>query len=91
MEKRLHRSIHLWGMQLNLHPNDSAGNWIAFLFGATFNIAAHAIDPSPAGYIVHAIAGGIFCLMFKMLGDLFTPLVRRMGQRLTRWLENIMD
>lgn len=78
-------------MQNNFHIHDSAGNWIAFLFGATFNVVTHAIDSGPLSYVVHAIAGGIICLMFKMIGDLFTPLVRALGARLSRWLESKID
>ncbi|MEO5980005.1 MAG: hypothetical protein ABIS36_23260 [Chryseolinea sp.] len=78
-------------MQINYHPNHGGGNWIAFLFGAVFNVAANVVDPGPASYLVHAIAGGLICLMFKIIGDLFTPLVRGMGQRLTRWLDSMID
>ena len=79
--------LHIRVMQSNHAFNDSAGNWIAFLFGATFNLVTHMIDSGPASYLVHAIAGGIICLMFKMVGDLFTPLVQRLGIRIMRWLE----
>ncbi|MGC3944815.1 MAG: hypothetical protein QM762_09900 [Chryseolinea sp.] len=78
-------------MQHNYHSHDSGGNWIAFLFGVTFNIVTHIIDPGPASYIVHAIAGGIVCLMFKLIGDLFTPMVLRIGRRLSQWIENKID
>jgi hypothetical protein len=78
-------------MQNNHHHIDSAGNWIAFLFGATFNIVAHLFDSGPASFLVHAIAGGIICLLFKLVGDLFTPLVHRIGHRLSRWIEGMMD
>lgn len=74
-------------MQSNNAFYDSTGNWIAFLFGATFNLVTHMLDSGPASYLVHAIAGGIICLIFKMAGDLFTPLVNRIGVRITRWLE----
>lgn len=74
-------------MQHNNSFSDGAGNWIAFLFGAAFNLATHMIDSGPASYIVHAIAGGIICLGFKMVGDLLTPLINRLGVRFTRWLE----
>lgn len=77
-------------MQLN-YSHNSGGNWIAFLFGATFNMVAHALDSGPASYLIHAIAGGIICLILKMIGDLFTPLIHRLGHRILRWLENKMD
>ena len=82
--------LHIRGMQHNHSFNDSAGNWIAFLFGATFNIVTHMLDSGPTSYLVHAIAGGIICLLFKLIGDLFTPLVHRLGHRITRWLEGKM-
>ena len=78
-------------MQHNYHSHDSMGNWIAFLFGATFNIVTHVIETGPTSYFIHAIAGGIICLMFKMIGDLFAPLVRRIGFRITRWIEEKID
>ena len=62
-----------------------------YLFGATFNVVTHVIESGPASYIVHAIAGGIICLIFKLIGDLFTPVVRRIGVRITRWLEGGID
>ena len=78
-------------MQHNYHSHDSAGNWIAFLFGATFNIVTHVIDSGPASYLVHAIAGGIICLVFKMIGDLFAPVVKRLGVHFSQWLESLMN
>ena len=83
--------MHICAMHSNHSFHDSAGNWIAFLFGATFNIVTHIIDSGPASYIIHAIAGGIICLMFKLIGDLFTPMVLRIGRRLSQWLENKID
>jgi CDP-diglyceride synthetase len=82
--------MHICAMQNNHTFNDSAGNWIAFVFGATFNLVTHTLDSGPASYLVHAIAGGIICLLFKLIGDLFTPLVQRLGLRITRWLEGKM-
>lgn len=82
--------LHISGMQTHNTFYDSSGNWIAFLFGATFNIVTHMIESGPASYLVHAIAGGIVCLGFKLLGDLFTPLVHRLGVRISRWLEGKM-
>ena len=82
--------LHICAMHSNHSFNDSAGNWIAFLFGATFNIVTHMLDSGPTSYLVHAIAGGIICLLFKLIGDLFTPLVHRLGHRITRWLEGKM-
>lgn len=82
--------LDISGMQSHNTFYDSSGNWIAFLFGATFNIVTHMIESGPASYLVHAIAGGIVCLGFKLLGDLFTPLVHRLGVRISRWLEGKM-
>lgn len=87
MENGVIRLCDIYSMQHNYQPHDSMGNWIAFLFGATFNIVTHVIESGPGSYFVHAMAGGIICLMFKMVGDLFAPLVRRIGFRITRWLE----
>lgn len=49
--------------------NWEAGNWLAFLFGAIFNLFAD-IDPRfLLDYTLQAIIGGIVCLFFKLLGD----------------------
>ncbi len=90
MENHVFYVFHIRGMENNFHFFDSAGNWIAFLFGVTFNIVTHVIESGPASYFIHAVAGGIICLLFKMLGDLFTPLIHRFGHRLTRWIDGIM-
>ena len=90
MTNVIFQRLHICAMQNNHAFNDSAGNWIAFLFGATFNLVTHMLDSGPASYLVHAIAGGIICLLFKLVGDLFTPLVQRLGVRITRWLEGKM-
>ncbi|MEJ1237920.1 hypothetical protein WBG78_07325 [Chryseolinea sp. T2] len=91
MKNHIFSFLHLRAMQYNYHSHDSAGNWIAFLFGATFNIVTHVIDSGPASYLVHAIAGGIICLIFKMIGDLFAPVVRRLGVRFSQWLESLVN
>ena len=91
MENHIFRALHIRIMQHNYHSHDSSGNWIAFLFGATFNVVTHVIDSGPTSYVVHAIAGGIICLIFKMIGDLLTPVVRRLGVRISRWLESGLD
>lgn len=91
LENRNFQSLHIRDMQHNYNSHDSGGNWIAFLFGAAFNIITQVADPGPASYFIHAIAGGIICLMFKLIGDLFTPMVLRIGRRLSQWFENMID
>ena len=69
-------------METQIHPNNSAGNGIAFLFGVMFNFMTNANAPGTGNYIAHAIAGGIICLFFKMMGDLFTPILKSLGEKL---------
>lgn len=50
-------------------PHWQAGNWLAFLFGATFNVVAELAPRFLLDYALQAIVGGIICLCFKLLGD----------------------
>jgi hypothetical protein len=73
-------------METQIHPNNSAGNGIAFLFGVMFNLMTNVHDPRTTSYLLHAVAGGLICLFFKMLGDLFTPGLKSLGEKLKRWI-----
>ena len=50
------------------------GNGIAFLFGAIFNLLANVNLSFFLDYALQAIVGGIICLAFKIIGDVFSPL-----------------
>ena len=50
------------------------GNWIAFVFGAMFNILANVKLTFLLDYILQAVVGGIICLAFKIIGDVLSPL-----------------
>ncbi len=78
--------MHLSDMDTQLNHSNGAGNWIAFLFGATFNMLAGIEQSNGINYAAHAIVGGIICLFFKMLGDFLTPSLKRLGQKFRRWL-----
>jgi len=73
-------------MNTTTTPNHSAGgNWFAFLFGAVFNLMAR-IDLSFFGeYILQAIAGGIICLGFKIVGDILSPLWLKQKERVSKF------
>jgi len=49
--------------------NWETGNWLAFLFGAAFNLFADVDPRFLLDYTLRAIIGGIICLCFKLLGD----------------------
>ena len=50
------------------------GNGIAFLFGAVFNLLANVNLLFLLDYALQAIVGGIICLAFKIIADVFSPL-----------------
>jgi len=59
------------------NPQWEAGNWLAFLFGAIFNLFA-TFDPHLLlDYTLRAIIGGIVCLCFKLLSDYITARNKR--------------
>lgn len=51
-----------------------SGNWIAFLFGAVFNLLSNVNLLFLLDYALQAVIGGIVCLAFKVLGDILSPL-----------------
>jgi hypothetical protein len=66
-----------------LQPHhDPEGNWIAFLFGAAFNILANFKLFFLLDYTLQAIVGGIICLGFKILGDILSPLWEKHRDRM---------
>jgi hypothetical protein len=54
--------------------NGSGGNWIAFVFGAAFNLLGNVKLLFLLEYAEQAILGGIICLAFKIIGDILSPL-----------------
>jgi len=62
------------------------GNWIAFLFGAVFNVLANVNVGSILDYTLQALIGGIICLFFKIAGDVLSPLWKDYGERIRNWL-----
>lgn len=61
-------------MNTTTTQTSGSGNWIAFLFGAMFNVLANVNLSFLVDYILQAIVGGIICLAFKIIGDIFSPL-----------------
>jgi len=61
-------------MNAEVNQNHGSGNWIAFLFGAVFNLLGHVKLLFLLNYALQAVVGGIICLAFKILGDVFNPL-----------------
>lgn len=53
------------------------GNWIAFVFGAVFNILSNVNLAFLVDYVLQAVVGGIICLAFKIIGDVLSPLWMR--------------
>jgi hypothetical protein len=61
-------------MNAEVNQNHGSGNWIAFLFGAVFNLMANVNLAFMLGYVSQAIVGGFICLLFKIIGDVLSPL-----------------
>ncbi|SKC47366.1 hypothetical protein [Ohtaekwangia koreensis] len=59
----------------------AGSNWIAFLFGAVFNVLPHIDLTFLIDYILQAIVGGLICLGFKILGDILSPLWLKQKQK----------
>lgn len=68
------------GAEVNQN-HGSGGNWIAFVFGAVFNLLANVKLTWLLDYALQAVVGGIICLAFKVLGDVFSPLWERHKER----------
>ena len=58
-------------------PQWEAGNWLAFLFGAVFNLFADVAPSALLEYTFQAVVGGIVCLGFKLLGDYINAKKKR--------------
>jgi CDP-diglyceride synthetase len=61
------------------------GNWIAFLFGAIFNLLGSVTVTMIVDSAVQAVVGGIIVLLFKILGDYFDPQIKR----IVAWLRSL--
>ena len=57
------------------------GNGFAFLFGAAFNLLANVNLLFLLDYALQAIVGGIICLAFKIIADVFSPLWQKHKDR----------
>lgn len=64
------------GAEVNQN-HGSGGNWIAFVFGAVFNLLGNVNLAFLIDYALQAVVGGIICLAFKVLGDVLSPLWER--------------
>lgn len=61
-------------MNAEINQNHGSGNWIAFLFGAMFNLLGNVKLLFLLDYALQAVVGGIICLAFKIIGDILSPL-----------------
>jgi hypothetical protein len=61
-------------MNAEVNQNHGSGNWIAFLFGAIFNVLGNVNLGFLVDYVLQAVIGGIICLVFKIIGDVLSPL-----------------
>lgn len=64
-----------------INGSGQAGNWLAFLFGASFNLLANVNLLFLLDYALQAIVGGIICLAFKIIGDVSSPLWEKHKER----------
>ena len=60
--------------EVNQNHGSGGGNWIAFVFGAAFNLLGNVKLLFLLEYAEQAILGGIICLAFKIIGDILSPL-----------------
>ncbi|HEY9008084.1 MAG TPA: hypothetical protein VIM75_18210 [Ohtaekwangia sp.] len=73
-------------MNTTTTPNHNAGgNWFAFLFGAIFNLMARIDLSFLMEYILQAVAGGIICLAFKIIGDILSPFWLKQKERVNKF------
>lgn len=68
-------------MNAEINQNNGPGNWIAFLFGAAFNLLANVKLLFLLDYALQAVVGGIICLAFKVIGDILSPLWEKHKER----------
>jgi hypothetical protein len=60
--------------EVNQNNQSGGGNWIAFVFGAIFNLLSNVNLTFLLDYAMQAVVGGIICLAFKVIGDISSPL-----------------
>jgi hypothetical protein len=70
-------------MNTAINQNHGMGNGIAFLFGAAFNLLANVNLFFLLDYALQAIVGGIICLAFKIIADVFSPLWQKHKDRVS--------
>ena len=68
-------------MSTAIKHNQGMGNVIAFLFVAAFNLLANVNLLFLLDYALQAIVGGIICLAFKIIADVFSPLWQKHKDR----------
>ncbi|MGE0587068.1 MAG: hypothetical protein AB7O48_00730 [Cyclobacteriaceae bacterium] len=68
-------------MNTAINQNHGMGNGIAFLFGAAFNLLSNVNLLFLLDYALQAIVGGIICLAFKIIADVFSPLWQKHKDR----------
>lgn len=74
-------------MDTQINHSNGSGNWIAFLFGAMFNILANFDLHYAIDYAAQALFGGFICLVFKILGDVLSPLLKKWWNKFIAWLK----
>jgi len=74
-------------MNSAINQNHGLGNGIAFLFGAAFNLLANVNLLFLLDYALQAIVGGIICLAFKIIADVFSPLWQKHKDRVKDFAE----
>jgi|GEM_PF-1444693 len=70
------------GAEVNQN-HGSGSNWIAFMFGAVFNLLGNVNLAFLIDYALQAVVGGIICLAFKVLGDILSPLWQKHKDQVT--------
>ena len=71
--------------EINQNHGGSGGNWIAFVFGAVFNLLGNVKLTFLIDYALQAVVGGIICLAFKILGDVLSPLWEKHKERVKEY------
>jgi hypothetical protein len=75
-------------MNTEINQNHGTGNGIAFLFGVVFNLLANVNLSFFLDYALQAIVGGIICLAFKIIGDIFSPLWQKQKERVKHFTKS---
>lgn len=68
--------------------NYGAGNWIAFIFGAVFNLLSNFDFTLLFNYALQAVVGGFIFLLFNILKEILKPLWQKYLRKISDYLNS---